>query len=107
MGRRTKIGAVFSIEARRGHASRARALSTAQTLVDRGAQVGVTDGLSQNALHVTCFEGHVDIVRLLLEERHSSGLDALNANGHTALMLASLRGHHEIMRMLVEEGADL
>ena len=98
------------------HACQSGHLTTVQTLVDRGAQVGVTDGRSQTALHVSAFEGHTDIVRLLLEQLSSddaggdaedaiSLINAEDACGHTALMLASLRGHLEIMRMLVEAGA--
>ena len=95
-------------------------LSTVQTLVQHGARVGATDGLEQNALHVAAFEGHEDVVKLLLEaERDAVSIvvdtnsddgfgaiiNAQDVNGHTALILASLRGHHGIMRLLADVGA--
>jgi hypothetical protein len=87
------------------HACQSGHLSTVQTLVGRGAQVGVTDGLSQNALHVAAFAGHAEIVRVLLDAP-GTDIDAEDTNGHTALTLASLRGHHLIMRYLAEAGSD-
>jgi hypothetical protein len=87
------------------HACQSGHLSTVQTLVGRGAQVGVTDGLSQNALHVAAFAGHAEIVRVLLDTP-GTDIEAEDANGHTALVLASLRGHHLIMRYLAEAGSE-
>ena len=70
----------------------------------RGAQVGVADGLDQNALHVAAFAGYADVVRELLDAE-GTDIDAKDANRHTALLLASLRAHHAIMLLLAEAGA--
>ena len=86
------------------HASQAGHLATVQTLLGRGAQVGVADGLDQNALHVAAFAGYADVVRELLDAE-GTDIDAEDACGHTALLLASLRGHHAIMLLLAEAGA--
>ena len=85
------------------HASQSSQLATVQTLVGRGAQVGVTDGHGQNALHVAAFAGYIDVVRELLDAE-GIDVDATDSNGFTALLLASLRGHHAIMLLLVEAG---
>ena len=87
------------------HACQQGHLSTVETLVRRGAVVGVCDGLDQNALHVAAFEGYAKIVQALLGGA-SVEIDVKDAYGHTALMLASLRGHVDVMLMLVEAGAD-
>ena len=77
---------------------------TVHALVKRGARVGVQDGLEQNALHVACFEGHLEVVKLLIKAE-GTDVDAEDAYGHTALMLASLRGHLDVMRILFDAGA--
>ena len=81
-----------------------------QTLVGRGARVGVCNGLNQNALHVACFQGHADIAQVLLRTQGlppgANGVDAMDVNGHSALILASLRGHRGVMRVLLDAGAD-
>lgn len=77
-----------------------------QALVERGATVGVCDGLNQNALHAASFEGHAEIVKVLLDSAgvHEQ-LEAADTHGNTALTLASLRGHMLVMDALVEAGA--
>ena len=87
------------------HACQQGHLSTVQTLVRRGAVVGVCDGLDQNALHVAAFEGYTKIAEALLRVEGVE-IDVKDAYGHTALMLASLRGHVDVMQMLVQAGAD-
>lgn len=86
------------------HAAQQGHLATVQALVWRGALVGVCDGLNQNALHIAAFEGFLDVVKVLLDTE-GCDIEARDACGHTALMLASLRGHLSVMRTLVEAGA--
>ena len=52
-----------------------------------------------------CANGHVDIVRLLLEAR--ADVNAKDVEGTTALMLASGLGYAEVVTLLVQAGADL
>ena len=49
--------------------------------------------------------GHVDIVRALLEQ--GARVDAPDAHGRTALMLAADNGEVEVVRLLAEKGANL
>lgn len=81
------------------HASQKGHLATVSTLAARGARVGVCDGLGQNALHTACFEGHSDIVEVLLGAQ-GADLECQDVYGHTPLMLADLRGHEDIVQVL-------
>lgn len=58
-----------------------------------------------SALMMAAFEGHPEVVKVLVENR--AELNAQNKEGWTALMLATLRGHSEVVRQLLEKGADV
>ncbi|OLQ12301.1 Kinase D-interacting substrate of 220 kDa [Symbiodinium microadriaticum] len=58
----------------------------------------------RTALFCACCEGHVEIVRLLLEAGANTGA---KSSGYTALIFSSKEGHIEIVRLLLEAGADL
>ncbi len=52
--------------------------------------------------------GHVEIVKLLLENTEdSSAIEACDAEGSSPLALAVASGHRELARILVEYGAGL
>ena len=55
-------------------------------------------------IHMAANNGHLDVVRLLLEARTDK--DAALQNGATALHIASERGHLDVARLLLEAGAD-
>ena len=90
------------------HAAQEGHLATVRVLTNRGARVCVRDGKDQrNALHIACFEGFLDIVRVLLEVGDVDDfLEARDLGGNTAYMLACMRGYLTIMRVLKEAGAD-
>ena len=54
---------------------------------------------------MAAFEGHAEMVRMLLREADGIDVNATDANGHTALTLASFRRHLGIIRLLLEAGA--
>ncbi|KAM3174258.1 hypothetical protein ACTXT7_010901 [Hymenolepis weldensis] len=58
-----------------------------------------------NALHLASKEGHLPVVRLLLD--HHASIDAKTNRGNTALHIASLAGRFEIIKLLVERKADI
>lgn len=59
------------------------------------------DSLSGNkALHLCAANGHLDLVRLLLE--HKADVNATNLSGSTALHYASLNGQLEIVQELIK-----
>ncbi len=63
----------------------------------------VVDGWTP--LQRAAFEGHKEIVRLLIAK--GAVLDTIHDNRHSALYQASLMGHKEIVALLVAQGADL
>ena len=56
------------------------------------------------ALMFASFEGHVDIVQILLQAKANPDLQ--NETGATALLLASMKGHLDIVQQLLECGAN-
>ena len=49
--------------------------------------------------------GQEESVRVLIE--NGAGLESVDKNGETALMLTSRNGHEESVRALIEKGASL
>ena len=58
------------------------------------------------ALMEAADEGHVEVVRLLLESGADINTQEDYGNGATALMEAAGNGHVEVVRLLLENGAD-
>lgn len=77
-----------------------------QKLVDSGMDLDqIPRGSGWNALHVASRNGHIGVVRVLLD----GGADA-NYEGYggvTALEIASTAGHLEAMELLIANGADV
>lgn len=70
-------------------------------LLSRKAEVNKT---GWTPLHYAAANGHVEVVRLLIE-RHAY-IDAESPNGTTPLMMAARQAKPTTARLLVEEGAD-
>lgn len=58
------------------------------------------------ALHMACANGHVEIVKILLDNSSLLAVNSANNEGNTALHWASLNGHEEIVKLLLSKGAD-
>ena len=98
------------------YAARAGDLQHAQRILDRylgatnplnkllKAVLAATDDVSGNSsLHLCCANGHIELVRLLLQ--HGAPLDTKNLSGSTPLHYASLTGHVSVVRELLDYGA--
>lgn len=70
-------------------------------LVAKGADVNKT---GWTPLHYAATSGHVDIIKILLDE--SAYIDAESPNGTTPLMMAAHYGTRDAARFLLEAGAD-
>ncbi|XP_067653405.1 ankyrin repeat domain-containing protein 50-like [Haliotis asinina] len=98
----------------RGHYSRTPVMAAAlnghrdvvEFLVGRGADVSLVDGGGDNILHYACYNGDVEMVKLILD------LDVVDVNyrGHysrTPVMAAAVNGHWDVVEFLVGRGADV
>lgn len=71
-------------------------------LEERGGKVNVNlyDQEGQTALHRSCLEGNLDIVKILI--RYGADIRLANKDGWSALHLASYGGHPEIALYLIK-----
>lgn len=82
-------------------AVRARSLSCATRLVEAGANVNNLQVLCESPIHVSAFQGDVDCLKLLLENKADASV-LCGPERRNALHLASLRGKAECLRLLLE-----
>ena len=74
-------------------------------LLERGADVNITNHYSCTVLVSASNEGNAEIVKLLLA--HGADVNIRNRSNRTALMCAASSGHTEIVKLLLEHGADV
>lgn len=73
-------------------------------LLDNGANFNAQSSIHGNALQMASFQGHKEVVEVLLEK----GADVIaQSSAANALQAASNRGHKEIVQLLLEKGADV
>ena len=70
-----------------------------------GADVDSADIHGYTALMYACWNGDINITRLLIE--HSADVNAVDNIGETALMRACWNGHIDTIQLLIEHGADI
>lgn len=58
------------------------------------------------ALLLASSNGHLDVIKELMNRKFLSGLDPKDENGSTPLLLAINNGHLEVVKFLLENGAD-
>lgn len=80
-------------------------LETAESLLQKGADVNMQNHEGQTALMAAVSFGHEAITRLLIE--HGAKMDVRTHKGESALATAALRGFDRILRMLIASGADV
>lgn len=77
-------------------------LAAVQRMVSAGADVNSRGIFEVTPLMAAVKEGHVDIVRFLLDQPATS-VDALNAGGTTALMIAARLGKLDMVKILLAD----
>lgn len=78
-------------------------VETCTTLLDRGANIDLTNELGRTTLMDVAFKGDEEICKLLLER--GANLRILDIDGRTAIDVAIERGHQSIVDMLKGWGA--
>ncbi|XP_025834904.1 ankyrin repeat domain-containing protein 50-like isoform X2 [Agrilus planipennis] len=80
-------------------------LAMAKYLIQQGADVETRDLEGRTPLHVSAWQGHTEMVGLLLKCGHAQ-VDAVDLENRTALHSASWQGHHDIVKTLLEHAAN-
>lgn len=100
----------FEPEVTSGETDYSRASSHAreafiQTSPERAVKTCARSEEEETALHLAAREGHVTLVKLLVDS--GAEIEARTMLGETALLLAASCGHKEVVQMLLELGANV
>jgi ankyrin repeat protein len=74
-------------------------------LLDKGAQAGIGDDHLDTPLMKAASRGHLSVVQLIVQHTGGQGLDAMDADGRTALHGAVSGGHEAVVTFLLTQGA--
>ncbi|KAL5510667.1 hypothetical protein EMCRGX_G006253, partial [Ephydatia muelleri] len=81
-------------------------IATVRRLLTEGRMdVNVTDEDDQSPLFISCLNGHLDIVKTLIEA--GANINKATKKGGSSLGAASYKGHLNIVKTLIEAGANL
>ncbi|MCJ1387554.1 hypothetical protein MMC18_000397 [Xylographa bjoerkii] len=87
-------------------AVRVGSTSVVRVLLSNGADVNQQNDDGWTALHEAAKEGHVELVRQLIEE-HNADLGLRLINGSLPLHLAAQHGQHSCVAVLLQKGIDV
>ncbi|MDE2814416.1 MAG: ankyrin repeat domain-containing protein [Gemmatimonadota bacterium] len=87
---------------------RAGDVSAVRLFIAAGMDIHARDADGRTALSMAAWEGHVEVVRILVEQWVAeAGPEAQDADGQTVLMWAASGGDVEMVRFLLDNGADI
>jgi len=98
--KRKKIGEQLYTSAQFGHLKKIKRL-----VEQKGADVNYVDGHSETALHEAADEGHLDVVKYLVEK--GSKIQTRDSKGRTALWQAVDEGREDVVKYLLSKGAQV
>ncbi|XP_046579346.1 ankyrin repeat domain-containing protein 50-like [Haliotis rubra] len=75
-------------------------------LLEKGADLLLTDEEDANVLHLACEAGNVDIVKNILRKQIET-INAIDDDGLSPAMRAAFKGHKEIFYLLISKGATI
>ncbi|XP_067654205.1 uncharacterized protein [Haliotis asinina] len=75
-------------------------------LVGRGADVSLVDRWGNNVLHLACYNGDLEMVKLILS-MNVVNINSRGWNSRTPVMRAAESGHRDVVEFLVSRGADV
>ncbi|MCK4935754.1 MAG: ankyrin repeat domain-containing protein [Elusimicrobiales bacterium] len=79
---------------------------TVRSLINSGVNINIKyEPYGFTPLHIACFKGHLEIVKLLLE--NGAAINAKDEKNPTPLHVASIQGHTKIAKLLIENKADM
>ncbi|MCG8340467.1 MAG: ankyrin repeat domain-containing protein [Cytophagales bacterium] len=73
-------------------------------MIRKGAKVDSTDDNGATPLHWAAFNGHLEVVRLLIDKGADKEAKHI---GQTSLHWAVIRNHLEVVRLLIDKGANI
>ena len=83
-------------------------VSAVRLFIAAGMDIHTQDDDDRTALSVAAWEGHVEVVRILVEQWvAAAGAQAQDDDGTTVLMWVALGGDVEMVRLLLDKGADI
>ncbi|KAF7854142.1 uncharacterized protein EAF02_011760 [Botrytis sinoallii] len=78
-----------------------------KTLLERGVSAMASNSWNTTAMHYAAANGHIEIVRILIEAGANASISQPDDDYNTPLDLAARKGHKEVLKFLLENGADI
>ncbi|TGO36360.1 hypothetical protein BHYA_0127g00150 [Botrytis hyacinthi] len=78
-----------------------------RTLLKRGVSAMASNSWKTTAMHYAAANGHIEIVRILIEAGANASISQPDDDYNTPLDLAARKGHKEVVKFLLENGADM
>lgn len=103
-----KLGEQLYVAAQRGH------IKKIKKTLKNGVDINYTDGRSETALHEAADEGHLEVVKYLVEgcvkdgsREKGADIRIRDSKGRTALWQAVDEGREDVVKYLISKGADV